>query len=77
LGIREKMKAQGIIVNYGVRLHIQVSVRGNFRWLESEVSEDNGPRNQIPSRSERPSEYLRERCPPCFGGKNCYSPDEM
>ncbi len=27
--------------------------------------------------NERPSDYLRERCPLCFGGKNWSKPEEM
>jgi hypothetical protein len=26
---------------------------------------------------DRPSEYLRARCPLCFGGQKCYDPGEM
>ena len=25
----------------------------------------------------RPSEYLRRRCPLCFGGQNCHDPNSM
>lgn len=25
----------------------------------------------------RPSEYLRQRCPLCFGGKDCHDPDTV
>ena len=27
--------------------------------------------------NERPSDYLRDRCPLCFGGKNWSKPEEM
>ena len=29
------------------------------------------------SKQDRPSEYLRARCPLCFGGQKCYDPGEM
>jgi hypothetical protein len=28
-------------------------------------------------KQDRPSEYLRARCPLCFGGQTCYDPSEM
>jgi len=29
------------------------------------------------SKQDRPSEYLRARCPACFGGQRCHDPNEM
>lgn len=29
------------------------------------------------TKGDRPSNYLRERCPACFGGENWSKPDEM
>jgi len=29
----------------------------------------------VPADSERPSEYLRKRCPTCFGGKQVHDPN--
>jgi len=53
---------------------------------EQEISilatNDVDPEEAVPamdgeSNLNRPSEYLRGRCPLCFGGEKCHDPTEM
>ena len=43
---------------------------------DASVTPDSARSNINPA-VDRPSEYLRERCPLRFGGTNCHSPDEV
>lgn len=52
-----------------------------FEDVEMENADDFENRSHSPSvepkQLERPSEYLRARCPLCFGGEDWSKPEEM
>lgn len=45
-------------------------------WLVDATSLDEHTGEETPV-ADRPSQYLRERCPLCFGGENWQKPDQM